>query len=353
MGQEQTVLRQLGYDDYFEFAKNDLGFATSQVARVTARHRDAYTLRNNSGEFYAHISGKMLHNALSTDNYPVVGDWVIITELPEHEAVINDILPRKTVLELPSAGRGRIIAANIDTAFIVGSVDRDFNINRLERYYILVSSANIKPVIILNKTDLVTQEELADKISRISDRIRNTDILSVNTVNDDGFHTLLDYIQPYMTYCFLGSSGVGKSTLINRLLGVDEIKTGTINEKIMRGRHTTTRREIHIIPIGGIVIDNPGLREISVVGTDSLSDEINVLSMLCKFTNCTHVNEPGCAVLPAVDEGRLDRDHYFNYLKMKKEKDFYDMTAYQKHVKDRKFGQMVKKIVSEQKVSDN
>lgn len=344
-------IEDLGYDEFFESRRPE-GFS---VARVASEHRGSYEVINQNGRFLAKITGKQMFDASSREDYPAVGDWVAITELGEGQAVINGILPRRTVIKRKYGDKNRagdkgdvqVIGTNIDVAFVVESADRDYSLNRFERYFAILKDQGIKPVIILNKTDLVPGERLEAMISEIKERFEDADVISTSTLDDTGLDELRMYIEKGKTYCFLGSSGVGKSSLINKLIGEEAIKTGEISGYSGRGRHTTTSREMYILKSGGIVIDNPGIREVGVAdvssGIEDLFDDIIDLGKGCKYNNCTHVSEPGCMVLKAVEEGKIDRDRYNNYINIKKESDYYEMSDLEKREKDRNFGKFIKR----------
>lgn len=346
---KKIELEDLGYEDFIEKARIDLGLAEFSVARVIAEYKGAYRVKNSEGEYLAKITGKQMHEAQKREDYPAVGDWVAITELPDEDAVIRGVLPRRTTLAKKYSDKQdiQIIAANIDVAFIVEAVDGDFNINRLERYLVLTNEGKIQPVVVLNKTDLISQSELEAKIAQVKERFNDLQIICSSTVNESGLSDIYNHIAKGKTYCFLGSSGVGKSTIINKLLGKEAIKTGDVNAYTEKGRHTTTTREMYFLENGGIVIDNPGTREVGIADADmgmaNVFDEIGQLSVECKFANCSHLHEPGCAVLEAVKQEKLNPDKYDNYIKMKKEADFYSMSDIEKREKDRQFGKFVKK----------
>jgi len=348
-------LKDLGYNAFFASNRKTLGLDAYLVARVIAEHKEAYIVKNTTNEYLAKITGRQMFNALSRADYPAVGDWVAITELDCERAVIGGILPRKTMLKRKYSNetKTQVIAANIDVTFAVESVDRDYNLNRLERCLAIAKDGNIKPAIVLNKIDLISQEGLSCKITQLKNRFKRIGIIPTSTVTDKGLDELNSYIKKGKTYCFLGSSGVGKSSLINNLLGTDNIKTNAISEHTGRGKHTTSGRGMYFLKNGGILIDNPGMREIGMVdtklGVKKVFNEISSLAKKCKFGDCTHINEPGCAVLDAIKRNKLDENKYSNYLKLKKEVDFYKMTKLEKRRKDRKFGQFVKKTLEQQK----
>ncbi|MFA5310559.1 MAG: ribosome small subunit-dependent GTPase A [Candidatus Paceibacterota bacterium] len=348
-------LESLGYDDFFESKRKSLESAGYSIARVVAEYKELYRIKDENGERPAKITGKQIFNATKREDYPAVGDWVAITKPDEEMAVIHEILPRKTVLSKKYSNKQdiQIIATNIDTAFIVESANKDYSLNRFERYLVLANEGKIKPVIILNKTDLISEEELDIMIKQIKERFDGVDVISTSVATEQGLDQLTYYIEKGKTYCLIGSSGVGKSSLINKLLGKDEIKTKEISGTTDRGKHTTTNREMYFLENGGIVIDNPGTREVGIAdassGIDNVFDEIIALAENCKYADCTHTHESGCAVLKAVQTKKLDKDKYLNYVRLKKEAEHYEMTDIEKRGKDRKFGQFVKKSLEQLK----
>ncbi len=352
---EMTIkLKDLGYNDSFETNRKRLGLDTFSIARVTSEYSGLYKVLGENGEFLARVTGKQIQQAASRKDFPAVGDWVAITELEEGRAIIHNFLPRATTIERKRSDRNRpgeknivqIIATNIDVALIVESVDRDYNLNRFERYLAIVRDHKIKPVIILNKVDLIPSEELGEKLAEIRDRLGDIDIIATNTVSDEGLEALTKYIVRGKTYCFLGSSGVGKSTIINQLLGSSEIKTGAISDAAGRGKHVTTNRQLYLLDNGGIVIDNPGMREVGITDLSSGIDDsfavITALSKECKFGNCTHMHEPGCTILSALGKGEINPEQYNNYITLKKESEYYEMNEVEKREKDRQFGKFLK-----------
>lgn len=318
-------------------------------ARVITEYKGAYRVKNENGEFLAKVTGKQMFVASSREDYPAVGDWVVIDELSSGQAVIREILPRKTVIKRKYSGKEsvQIIATNIDVAFVVESVGRDYNLNRFERYFSIARNGGVEPAIILNKVDLISKEELSAKLTQLKNRFPGIDIVATSVVEDKGLEELKNYIKKDKTYCFLGSSGVGKSSLINKLIGKDVIKTEDISLYSDRGRHITTTRQMYFLENGGVVIDNPGMREIGVAdageGIDNLFNEIAKLAPECKYKDCTHTHEAGCKILSAVNSGQIDKDKYSNYINLKKESEYYEMSENEKREKDRSFGKFINK----------
>jgi len=348
-------LEDLGYNNFFESKQKSLGLTEYRVARVIAEYKESYKVKDTDGEYLAKITGKQMFEATKREDYPAVGDWVAITIPSTKTATIHQILPRQTILSKKYSNKqdSQIIATNIDIAFIVESMNRDYNLNRFERYLVLANEGRIKPVIILNKTDLISVEELNLKVNQIKNRFNNIDVISTSTITEQGLNELIRYIEKGKTYCFIGSSGVGKSSLINKLLRKNEIKTKEISDTKDKGKHTTTTREMYFLENGGIVIDNPGTREVGITdassGIENIFDEITALSKNCKYANCTHTHESGCAVLKAAETKKLDKEKYSNYIKLKKEAEYYEMTDFEKRGKDRNFGKLAKKTLSELK----
>ncbi len=252
-------------------------------------------------------------------------------------------------------GQSQIIATNIDFALIIQSVNRDFNINRIERYLTICNSSKIEPIVVLSKIDLIGTSELEMILKNITKRIKDISIYAISNESQVGLDKIKSILTKGKTYCLLGSSGVGKSTLINNLVGEKLMITGEISERIDRGKHITTHREL-IVTENGILIDNPGMREIgitnSTAGLETTFDEILELSNNCKFKDCTHTTEIGCAILDAIDQGTIDTDSYENYLKMEREKDFFESSVEERKKKDRNFGKMIKNFKKQRSLDD-
>jgi len=348
-----TILQNLGLDTFYESKCEELRVELDSIARVVAEHKGMYHVRNSKGELQARVTGKQMFDAISREDYPVVGDWVEIAMADNNQAVINQILPRKTVIrrtvisrKSPDKMKKQIIATNVDVAFIVESVDRDYSLNRLERYFAIALDAGVKPSIILNKVDLIAKGDLDGKIAEIKERFKSCIVIATSATTKEGLVNLRDFLHTGETYCFLGSSGVGKSSLVNALIGESIVKTGVIGSGTGRGKHITTHREMFVLQSGGIVIDNPGMREVGSANSgDSAKTtfgEIEDFAAGCQFSDCSHVHESGCVVREAVEAGSLDRDKYDNYIRLIKESEHYDMSECERRGKDKKFGQSIK-----------
>lgn len=335
-------LSELGWDRWFNDQAGELCQPEQRIARVTAVDRGWYTVRNEAGEVSAQVTGKFLHTTESTSDMPCVGDWVCVHYDSEDAASIHAILPRKSFLRRKSAGKDiqlQMIAANIDVAFIVQTCQDDFNVPRLERYLLMVSEGQVEPVLVLAKTDLVSADALARLIAEIRGAGISARIITLSNVTGAGLEQVKELMGLGKTYCLLGSSGVGKSTLINRLTGLDTLKTRRVSAS-GAGRHTTVRRQLIVLEQGGMIIDTPGMREIGIFaaseGMDDSFDDIKELSRSCRFNNCSHRNEPGCAVLQAIKDGSLPLARYGNYVKLKQESELNETSYSDKRKKREK-----------------
>ncbi|NTW45351.1 MAG: ribosome small subunit-dependent GTPase A, partial [Anaerolineaceae bacterium] len=250
-------------------------------------------------------------------------------------------------------GEIQIIASNVDFAFIVQAVDRDFNVNRIDRYLTLCNSSKVSPAIVLSKCDLVNEQRLYEIIETIKSRIRNVPVIPISNESKAGYDAINGIIEKGKTYCLLGSSGVGKSTLLNNLSGRSVMRTDSISQSTNKGRHVTSHRELIILENGGILIDNPGMREVGIVdptgGLEITFDMIFSLAQNCKFKDCTHTTETGCSVLEAVEKGEIDRASYENYLKLEREKAHFEATVSERRKKEKEFGKIMKNYKKDMK----
>jgi len=343
-------LERIGYDDWFRSQVEPDKAAVYEVARVVSVHRDSCVITKGDGEVFAKPSGNLLYLARSSLDLPTTGDWVYADFCNDNSlAIIHGVVPRKTLLKRKTAGKTvdfQLIAANIDTAFIMQSVDCNLNLRRLERYLVMVNESGIVPVILLSKCDLISQDEVEGIKRDVLSVAPHTEVFSFSNMSEENTDAIKDSLLPGQSYCLLGSSGVGKTTLLNRFLGCEAFETQTLSKKVGKGRHTTTSRELIPIENGALLIDTPGMRELGTMsvdtGLDETFSEVLELAQHCKFADCSHTNEKGCAILAALEEGELSEKRYKNYVKMKKESDFNQMSYLEKRQKDKAFGKFVK-----------
>ncbi len=344
------TLEDLGYNpDLEEFRKNE-HLENFQVGRVISEHRERYIIRTIEKEYEAEIIGNLRYSAHQYSDFPAVGDWVAISAYDDEKALIHRVFPRKTIIERQAVGKHgekQIIASNIDYAFIVQAVDRDFNINRIERYLTICNTSHVKPIILLNKIDLIGNSKLLNLMRKLRERIQMIPIITISNETKHGIAELNDKMEKGKTYCLLGSSGVGKSTLLNNLSGKEIMQTNAISTSTHKGRHITSHRELVVLENGAILIDNPGMREVGITnftdGIEKTFKRILELSENCKFNDCTHIRETGCAILQALEQGEIDTDAYENYLKLEREKEHFELTVAEKRKKDKDFGKLIKR----------
>lgn len=321
----------LGWNEFFQNQiDNNTELKFFRPARVIIENKNRYLVLNELGEFEAEISGKLMFTTDNPAQLPKVGDWVLIDIYDEGKAIIHKVLDRKTVFSRKTSGlkfSEQVIVSNIDYLFIVQSCNDNFNLRRLERYLFMADAGGITPVMILSKTDLV--DNIDDYNSQISKIYPQLAIFALSNVNKTGITQLNDFLIPNKTYAFVGSSGTGKSTLINNLIGYDLQKTNEIREKDDRGKHTTTKRELIILPNNALLIDTPGMREFHLWKTDTsvedMFSEIEELEQNCKYSDCKHINEKGCAIIAAVNEGLISKERYNSFLKLKKEEEYIEL----------------------------
>lgn len=342
-------LEDFGYNDRLEKLRLANKLQDFEIGRIISEHKERYTVKTEKGEFEAEITGNLRFSANSREDFPAVGDWVALTVYDSEFSIIHKILPRFSIISRQAVGQFgeiQIIAANIDYALLVQAVDRDFNINRLERYLTICYSSKVNPIIVLTKTDLINKQAKTEIIDSINQRIKNIPVLAISNETHEGYDALKMIFEKGKTYCMLGSSGVGKSSMLNSLSGRNLMKTDSISHSTNKGRHVTSHRELIVLDNGGILIDNPGMREVGIVdnakGLESTYDIIFSLSENCKFKDCSHTSEIGCSVLEALKNGEIDKSSYDNYLKMEREKSHFESSVIEKRKKDKDFGKMVK-----------
>jgi len=318
-------LKAFGWDEFFEANFKTYAGSGYTSGRVALEHKNLFRVHTQHGEVPAEISGKLRHEAVNRRELPAVGDWVVIRSRPEGGRVmIHAVLPRRTSFVRKIAGsrtEEQIVGANIDTVFLLTSLNHDFSLRRIERYLIIAWESGANPIIILSKSDLC--DRVAETVAEVQSVARGVPIYAISVVTVDGLEAIAQYFKCGQTVALLGSSGVGKSTLINHLTGDDHLKVQTVREHDDRGRHTTTHRELILLPGGGLVLDTPGMRELQLWdGEESLQlvfADIEALAEKCFFSDCHHQDEPRCAVREALGAGTIETGRYESYEKLQKE----------------------------------
>ncbi len=326
-------LKLLGWNSFF--AENSKSFKQNgfSFARIITEHKERYIVASEKEELGAEITGKLLYSSENNADLPKVGDWVaVIIYEDEKKAIIHDVLPRKTMFGRKSTGKKiqeQVIAANIDLLLIVQSLDANYNHRRLERYLLMAYEGKMQPVIILNKSDICPDAN--KKLEEVKSMFPDVTSFAVSAETGDGIEKLKRIITEGKTCALVGSSGVGKSSIINRILGYEKQKVNEVRLTNSKGKHTTTSRELILIPDGGIIIDTPGMREFQLwsidSGVESVFTEIERLSVNCRFKDCTHIHEINCAVLNALQTGKLSQERYRSYLKLRKEAEWIKIKA--------------------------
>ncbi len=346
-------LKNIGYSNWFENQVNAEMLAAHDIARVVAVHKDSYTVTKGGNEIFAELSGNLLYSSESAGDLPTTGDWVYADFFDDDtHAIIYGVFPRKTLLKRKRAGKVvdvQLIAANLDVAFIIQSLNENFNLRRLERYLVMVNESGIEPIILLSKCDLMSKEDIEQIKQNVLDIAPNTQVIAFSNLEQETINLIKSLLKQAMTYCLLGSSGVGKTTLLNSIIGNETFETQTVSKIQSKGRHTTTSRQLVRLDNGAMIIDTPGMRELGSLavdeGLDETFSEILALEQNCKFSNCSHTNEKGCAILAAIQAEELSEQRYQNYLKMRKESEFNQMSYVEKRKKDKDFGKMVKTVM--------
>jgi len=348
---------QLGFNNWFFDRIDPTKLIDHQIARVITVRKDSYTINNGKGDVSAEVNGKLMFSADSSLDYPATGDWVIAQYYDKNSfAIISEIVTRKSLLKRKTSGKNiefQLIATNIDTGLIVQSLDTNYNLRRLERYLVMVNESDIQPVVLLSKSDLLPVNEIDKKITEIQALIPDIRVVPFSNKNQTGLQHVKELLVHRKTYCLLGSSGVGKTTLINNLQDEVRLKTHSVREKDGKGRHITTRRQLINLKNGAMIIDTPGMRELGNFAVDtgihSTFDEIAELSNQCRYNDCSHTQEQGCSILAALKDGIISQKRYQNFIKLNKESAFYEMSYLEKKRKDKKFGKFVKSVMKEKK----
>ncbi len=334
---------KLGLNSFFE--QEAKLYKELHLARVSVQHKDFFMVITANGEIRAEAAGKLQFYGKDNQDYPTVGDWVMVdrTDNTSGNAIIHHRLKRKSTLLRKSAGKSRdsqIIAANIDIVFICMSLNNDFNLRRLERYLLIVWDSGACPVVVLTKSDLC--DDLSVKLAEVYSVAIGVDVL-VTSMHADSYAEISKYLSDGTTVAFIGSSGVGKSTLINRLVGKESLVTREIRADD-KGRHTTTHRQLLLVSSGGVVIDTPGMRELQLENADlsrSFSD-IEELAKRCRFSDCAHTSEPGCAVTEAINSGKLSAERLQSYIKLQNEMSYEGLNSRQ--LEQEKINRMFKEV---------
>ncbi|WP_125764847.1 ribosome small subunit-dependent GTPase A [Companilactobacillus hulinensis] len=325
-----SILKKYGLTNQIKIESEE--YNNLEVARVIEQQRNMYKVISEQGELQAQISGKLEYQSDSQNGFPAVGDWVMISLMDDKQAIIHNILDRKSIMKRSVSGSqksGQVIATNIDYVFVCMSLNDNFNVRRVERYLTVAWDSGATPVIVLTKADLC--QDLQEKLLELEDVSVGIDIAVCSAADNEGFDDLQKYVVQDKTVVFVGSSGVGKSTLINHLIGEEVLTTKEIRNGDDKGRHTTTHRQMLTVPNGGVVIDTPGMRELKIY-TGNLSktfDDIEKLASQCKFRNCTHTNEPGCAIKDAIELGDLDAERFASYQKLQREMSYNGLNSKQ------------------------
>ena len=331
------TLSSIGWNDHFANACQPFSTGDFVPARVALEHKHAYQLLSVHGELTAECTGKLLHTVSTRGELPAVGDWVVARLRPGEtlacpeqrpRADIHAVLPRLTKFSRRAAGdtdTEQIVAANIDTVLLITALDQNFNLRRIERYLAVTRESGAEPVVVLNKADLHPDPGAAR--AEVESIAINAAVVSLSAIFGEGLKALDPWLVPGRTLAVLGSSGVGKSTLINRLLGVDHLATAAISDAVGKGRHTTTHRELIVTPGGALVIDTPGMRELQLwdveaSAIDSAFADIAAIAAHCRFRDCTHRAEPGCAIQASLDDGLLEFDRWQSYQKLQREQSY-------------------------------
>jgi ribosome biogenesis GTPase len=350
------TLEELGFNGWFASQVEPEAEGGLKIARVMAVHKGESEVSDGENTCAAKMTGRLRHQATSKLDYPTVGDWVLVKDFDnENIGRMVRVLDRQSELKRKAAGRTmryQLIAANIDIAFIMQTLGPGYNIKRLERYLVMVNESGIEPVVLLSKSDLLEPEELAEKLAEVEERMPGVRIFTFSNVDQKGLEEVTELFEPGKTYCVIGTSGVGKTSLLNNLLGEEDyLFTLPVRESDGKGVHSTTWRELITLENGAHVVDTPGMRELGNMDVDEgigeTFDDITALSAQCKFNDCSHVNTKGCAVMAAVERGEVSDARYQNYVRLIKEAAFHEQSALDKREQDKKLSRFYRSTLGQ------
>jgi ribosome biogenesis GTPase len=350
-------LEDLGWSEYFSALFEPHREAGLSAGRVTVQHRERCLVSGEEGSVLAEVSGLFRHKARDRSAYPTTGDWVAFEPFGRRRALIHAVLERRSAFVRKTAGgltEAQVVAANVDVVFLVTGLDGDFNLRRIERYLTTAWDSGASPVVVMNKSDL--RPDIDDVIAEVETICLGTPVVAVSALDGSNLDALRVHLPPGTTAALLGSSGAGKSTLINRLLGDGRLATGPVREGDSRGRHTTARRELVVLPGGACLIDTPGMRELQLwADEESLAcsfDDVEALAGGCRFADCRHEGEPGCAVREAVSNGDLDAGRLESYLKQREElrRLAVKKDSHARRQADKEFGKKIASVMKDLKL---
>lgn len=349
-------ISNLGWTPFFSQTLEQFDAPGLNPARVFRQDKHRFLVHTGSGLVPAILTGSLTGRLAASGESVAVGDWVLVTtEVSNETQSIHELLPRRSAFKRKGAGtatREQVVAANLDIVFLVSGLDGDFNLRRIERYLTQAWNSGATPVIILNKADAC--DDLDGRILAAKAVAPGVDVHAISATHRTGLDRIEQYLTPGATIALLGSSGVGKSTLVNLLAGEDRMRTEAVRQDDSRGRHATTHREMIILPSGALLIDTPGMRELqlwsSAEDVDQTFPEVAELAASCRFSDCTHTNEPGCAVLEALEAGQLSEERYQSHLKLVKEVAYLERrqdesAAYKQRERERRFTKMVNSVI--------
>jgi ribosome biogenesis GTPase len=347
------TLEEFGFSEWFGSQIDPETESELTVARVTAVHKGECEVSDGEETQSAKTTGRLRHQAKSKLDYPTVGDWVLVRDFDDDDfGTIRRVLKRQSELKRKTAGRTiryQLIAANIDTAFIMQTVGPGYNLQRLERYLVMVNESAIEPVVLLSKSDLLSAEELQQKVTDVQARMPGVRVYAFSNVDNGGLEEVMALFEAGSTYCVIGTSGVGKTSLLNNLLGEEDyLFTLPVRDSDGKGVHSTTWRELITLDNGALVVDTPGMRELGNMdaneGIGETFDDITALAAQCRFNDCSHVGTLGCAVTAAVERGELPEARYKNFVRLIKEAAFHEQSSLEKRDQDKKLGRFYRSV---------